>query len=352
MRKLASVQRIWKVESIEGADRIELVHVLGWQCVAKKGEFKKMDLCVYFEIDSFLPIEDRYEFLRSNSYKNSDILGEGFKLKTQRFKGQISQGLVLPLSLFPELSSFTEKDLGKDVTELLHVRKWEIAERISDSGTIIGDRPSFIPKTDETRVQACPELINEFKGKEYYITTKMDGSSHSVGIDEENKFHVTGHNYEYADDGKSTFYEYVKKHDIERKMRDYKNNHSEIKTFAISGEWCGEGIQKNAVGLSKPEWFVFTVYINGERLGLDDIQKIVSSLELTMVPVEEKGTDFDKKYQTVEDLLKRAEGKYKSGKVKEGIVIRPVTPVYSKLVEGPLSMKAVSNVYLTKKHEK
>ena len=30
MRKLASIQRIWQIEPIEGADRIELAHVLGW----------------------------------------------------------------------------------------------------------------------------------------------------------------------------------------------------------------------------------------------------------------------------------------------------------------------------------
>ena len=30
MRKLTSIQRIWKIEPIEGADRIELAHVLGW----------------------------------------------------------------------------------------------------------------------------------------------------------------------------------------------------------------------------------------------------------------------------------------------------------------------------------
>jgi hypothetical protein len=28
-RKLASIQRIWKIEPIEGADRIELAYVLG-----------------------------------------------------------------------------------------------------------------------------------------------------------------------------------------------------------------------------------------------------------------------------------------------------------------------------------
>ena len=96
MRKLASIQLIWKIEPIEGADRIELAHVLGWQCVVNKGQFQPMDIGVYFEIDSFLPIRPVYEFMRSSSYKKTDIMGEGFKLRTMRFRGQISQGLLLP----------------------------------------------------------------------------------------------------------------------------------------------------------------------------------------------------------------------------------------------------------------
>ena len=56
MRKLASIQKIWKTEPIDGADRIELAYILGWQCVVNKGQFKSSDLAVYFEIDSFLPI--------------------------------------------------------------------------------------------------------------------------------------------------------------------------------------------------------------------------------------------------------------------------------------------------------
>ena len=91
MRKLASIQRIWKIEPIEGADRIELAHVLGWQCVVNKGQFQPMDIGVYFEIDSFLPIRPEFEFMRSSSYKKTDIMGEGFKLRTMRFRGQISQ---------------------------------------------------------------------------------------------------------------------------------------------------------------------------------------------------------------------------------------------------------------------
>ena len=90
MRKLASIQRIWQIEPIEGADRIELAHVLGWQCVVNKGQFQPMDLAVYFEVDSFLPIAPEFEFLRASSYRKTDIMGEGFRLRTMKFRGQIS----------------------------------------------------------------------------------------------------------------------------------------------------------------------------------------------------------------------------------------------------------------------
>ena len=105
MRKLASRQRIWDITPIEGADKIETAHVLGWTCVTGKGDFQKGDLCVYFEIDSFLPCNVHFEFLRSKSYKKSNILGEGMYLKTMKFRGQYSQGLVMPLSAFPEIET-------------------------------------------------------------------------------------------------------------------------------------------------------------------------------------------------------------------------------------------------------
>ena len=193
MRKLASIQEVKSIEPIEGADRIELAHVLGWQCVVNKGQFKAGDLAVYFEIDSFLPVRKEFEFLRKTCFTTSTLLGEGFKLRTQKFKGAISQGLLLPVSTFPEIQS---PKIGDDVTELLDVQKWRINERSTESGTIIGTLPDSIPHTDETRIQAMPELLKEFAGLDYYITTKLDGSSHSISLDE-NGFPVTGHNSEY-----------------------------------------------------------------------------------------------------------------------------------------------------------
>ena len=354
MRKLASVQRVWSVEPIEGADRIELAHVLGWQCVVNKGQFHPMDLGVYFEIDSFLPIRPEFEFLRPSSYKQTNIMGEGFKLRTQRFRGQLSQGLLLPLSAFPEIPEDVE--LGTDVSELLGVRKYEIEERATTGGNVVGGLPFDVPHTDETRVQASPELIGEFAGMYYYITTKMDGSSHSVSIDTEG-FHVTGHNFEYKDDDSSSFYRFVKKIELREKMERYirENNEDEdvkingkIETLTIQGEFCGPGIQSNRLKLQKPEWYVFTVRINGKRVDMDKMQSVCHVLGLESVPVEEIGYDLPAKYPTVEALLERADGDYPNGGKKEGIVVRPTEPVYSPTIGGSLSMKVVSNKYLLK----
>ena len=344
MRKLASIQRIWKVGPIEGADRIELAHVLGWQCVVNKGQFKPMDLAVYFEVDSFLPVAPQFEFLRTSSYRKTDIMGEGFRLKTMNFRGQISQGLLLPISEFPQIPEGS--DVGTDVTEILGVRKWEIEERITTGGTMIGTLPCDIPHTDETRVQAEPGLIGAFAGLEYYISTKMDGSSHSVGIDE-NGWHVTGHNYEYKDDGNSPFYELVKSMGLKEKMEAFMAKNC-LSTLTVQGELCAPGIQKNRLKLARPAWYVFTVREDGKRVGLKRMLEICEKLKLETVPIEEVGNDLPSKYPTVEALLERADGSYPKGGKKEGIVIRPTEPVFCELVSGPLSMKVVSNKYLLK----
>ena len=343
MRKLASIQRIREITPIKDADRIELAHILGWQCVVKKGEFSEGDLCVYFEIDSFLPIEEKYEFLRNSSYKNSELLGEGFRLKTQKMRGEISQGLALPISLFPEIG---DKSEGEDVTDILGVKKWEIPEMATTGGTVIGQLPYSVPHTDEVRIQNAPELIQEFAGKDYYISTKMDGSSHSMSVDK-NGFHATGHNYEYKDDGTSSFYEHLKQHGYDKTLVDIYNaeGYDEI---TVQGEFCAPGIQKNRLKLTAPEWYVFTVIVDGKRLSLDEQLSFCEKLGFEHVPIEEKGDNLPNKYPTVETLLERAQGEYPRGGNKEGIVIRPVTPIYSEVINAPLSVKIINNKYLLK----
>ena len=338
-RKLASVQYVHHITPIDGADRIECIHVLGWQCVANKGQFQVGDHCVYMEVDSFLPVCEQFEFLRSSSFKKSEILGEGFRLKTMKFRGQISQGLVQPLSILPE----GDHKIGDDVTELLGIRKWEIEERVTNSGTVIGNLPTGIPKTDELRVQSYPELVEEFKAAgRYYISTKMDGTSVTMYW-RDGHFGVCGRNYEYADDGKCAMWKYAHEHGIPEAVASIN-----VGNIVIQGEFCGAGIQQNRLKLKHPEWYVFTImdFDTHRRLSLSKMKEVCKSLQLEMVPVEEEEDVFD--YDSVEALIERAKGKYNSGMNKEGIVIRPVEPVYSKTIEGPLSMKVLNNDYLLK----
>lgn len=107
MRKLVTIRQVIDIQPIDGANFIEVITVDGWKLVSKKGEFKVNDYCMYFEIDSLLPLSDeRFSFLSSRSIKNVDGI-DYHRLKSMKLKGQISQGLALPISSFTNLVGYT-----------------------------------------------------------------------------------------------------------------------------------------------------------------------------------------------------------------------------------------------------
>ena len=174
-RKLASIRKVREIKPIEGADAIELAIVDGWQCVAKKGKFKVNDLCVYFEIDSFLPIKDEFEFLRKSSYKKMGE-AEGFRLKTIKLRGELSQGLIIPISNFNE--DIQKMEEGTDLTDILEVQKYEQPIPAQLAGQVRGLFPSYIRKTDQERIQNLFYKINEkYKDVDFEVTLKLDGTS-------------------------------------------------------------------------------------------------------------------------------------------------------------------------------
>jgi hypothetical protein len=62
-RPMATIQKVVKIYPIEKCDNIEQIEVLGWQLIAKKGEFKVGDFCVYVEVDSIVQVK-RYQTLK------------------------------------------------------------------------------------------------------------------------------------------------------------------------------------------------------------------------------------------------------------------------------------------------
>jgi len=174
MRKLASIQVVNAAEPIANADAIERIRVLGWWVVVKKGEFKPGDRLVYCEIDSLLPERPEFEFLRANSFKPAvtddagvPVQPAGFRIKTVKLRGQVSQGICFPLSVLPPGAPTDE---GADVTDALAVRKWEPPVPVGMGGRVKGGFPGYLPKTDETRVQVLEPVLERHRGKLFYVT--------------------------------------------------------------------------------------------------------------------------------------------------------------------------------------
>jgi RNA ligase (TIGR02306 family) len=334
MRKLVSIQKVKAVSDIADSDFLELAHVMGWQCVVKKGEFTAGDLGVYFEVDSFLPVEERYEFLRNSSYRDNVDNGKGFRIRTVKMRGQLSQGLLLPIVKFPELADFKE---GDDVTGKLGVKKWYIPETSTPGGIIIGERPQGIPASDEIRIQSALELLEQLKGKPYYITTKMDGTSGIVYFID-GKIGCCSRNMEIRDEEGALYWLPVYKYGLKEKLIKYGKN------IVITGEICGPGIQKNKLRLPEIEWFVFDVkdWDAGSYLSYYKALEICGGLGLGFVPLEERGESFA---YTLEELLEKAKGKYPSGLDKEGIVVRNL------MSPKAVSFKVLNNDALLKEKE-
>jgi RNA ligase (TIGR02306 family) len=334
MRNLVTIQKVKSISEIPDSDFLELAHIMGWQCVVKKGEFKAEDLGVYYEVDSFLPVEERYEFLRNSSYRDNADNGQGFRIRTVKMRGQLSQGLFLPLEKFPELAGYNE---GGDVTEKLNVKKWYIPETATAGGTIIGDKPGGVPTSDEIRLQSALELLDQLSGKPYYITTKMDGTSGTVYY-VDGKTGCCSRNKEIKDEADALYWTPVYANGLKEKLAGYGKN------IVLTGEICGPGIQKNKLRLQKIEWYVFDVFDWDSRryFSYDQIREICSALGLQPVPLEERGESFS---YNLETLLEKAKGKYPSGLDKEGIVVRDAASPKG------ISFKVLNNDALLKEKE-
>lgn len=335
-RKLASVRKIADIQPIPNADAIELATVDGWKVVVAKNVGHKVgDFVVYCEVDSFLPIKSEFEFLRKSSYKKMGDQ-EGFRLKTIKLRGQISQGLILPIAEvipFPDVLDYME--VGKDVTELLGIVKYEPPIPAELAGKVKGLFPSFIPKTDEERVQNLASEYDSWKDEIFYVTEKLDGSSATYYINN-GVFGVCSRNLELLETEGNTFWKVARELDLEDKMRNVGIN------FSIQGELIGEGIQGNPYKIKGQTVRFFNLYdIDLQTYhSLGTMKKLIcDDLGLEMVPIVD---EYFKLPDTVEEILKYADDKsvLNPNFDREGVVVR------SK--DRKISFKVISNLYLLK----
>lgn len=351
MRKLATIRRIAEIKPIDGADKIELAIVDGWQVVVKKDEFKIDLLCLYIEIDSWVPHE-LVPFLSKGKEPRVFNGVKGERLRTIKLRKQLSQGLLLPVKPFDHYSCMLNfvvehegndglplVSLGDDVTELLNIQKWEAPLPACLQGQAIGRFPTFIQKTDQDRIQNLKhEIMYEYYNEEFEVSIKIDGSSLTAYRNEE-EYGVCSRNINLKDTEGNSFWVMAHKKNMLRGLEEVGRN------IALQGELFGSGIQGNPEQIEGHDFALFDIYdINLQRkMYPNERMEIVKQLDragcdIDVAPVIGifKPSDFG----SIEKMLEFAEGKCYYGKnnEREGLVWKHLTSTFS--------FKTISNKFL------
>lgn len=375
-RTLARVVTIDELLPIEGADRIELAIVGGWQVVVQKGLYEvNKTLAVYFEVDSLLDTERPYfNSLASLSSKLLHVVDgrTHARIKTMKLRKQLSQGFCIPLSE-TGIVAVAQQDLTKE----LGVIKYEKAEEKDmnnsggtgvKSGTSALGFPKFVPKTDQTRVQNITHMYNKAveQGEEFEESFKLDGSSLTAFV-RDGVAGVASRNVGFRVEAETrTFFAAVRRFISSARSRGLRaakwervipkddNQFTQIvaeqglieairrdgRNIAIQGELCGPSIQKNFEGLDKNTFFCYDVYLIDEQRYMLPAERIefCSDQGVKHVPV-----NFTGKLQApdVAAAIVRADGPSGlKGKYREGFVYKSTTRDFS--------FKVISNAYLLK----
>lgn len=382
-RALAYIVTVDEVKPIPGYDRVEHARTNGWWCIIKLGELKPGDRAVYFEIDSKVPEDDeRFKFLEPKHYK----------IKTQKMCKVYSEGLLMPLDLFPELS---EKNVGDDVTEILRVKysvdednvrkaksdpdakyksmvsrhkrifsnpivrkimKHKLGKRImfflfgkkKDKPLGFPTQFEFVHKTDEERCESLPWVLG-YKHP-LTVTEKLDGSSATYILERKSKrkfeFYVTSRNVRLLNPDQKTYHDHniywdmAFKYDIEGHLKQFLIDNPELKYVCIQGEAVGS-VQGNPLRLAEDDLYVFN-FIRSDvgRVSSVDGKEIVERWGMKFVPILD--TNFCMPCD-MEELKQYATGNsaVNPSVMREGVVLRDPT--------NNLSFKNVSREYLMKK---
>ena len=378
-RELAYVVTVDAVEPIEGYDKIAFATVGGWHCVVDVN-MQAGDKAVYFEIDSLVPGDDE-RFAFCEKYK--------YRIKTQRYcKGtRISQGLLLPIGLFPELEGC---EVGDFVTDQLKITYYEAEDRQRKDKerskqdykpffnklkkyfpckqllrTEFGRKilfklfgikkkkkkwPEFMPKSDEERVQNMVWVLNN--KEPFIVTEKIDGCSSGFAICKKRfgkyKYYVCSRNVVLDSPNSKAYYDFnvwyemYEKYHIKDFLTDYIKKTGADWVY-LQGESFGKSIQKRDYSLDGHDFRAFALNNSNRqcRCSYIEMKTILDEYNIPTVPILEKEFILP---NTVDELLKYAAGESKiDGNPREGIVLQSV-------YNPSFSFKAVDSEFLMKYH--
>jgi hypothetical protein len=385
-RALAYVVTIDEIRPIEGYDRVEYARTNGWWVIINKADNLSVgDKCVYFEVDSKVnPLDERFAFLEKRDYR----------IKTIKMCKVYSQGLLIPLSNFPELGDL---DVNTDVTDALKVIYYVPADNERKANTpdpnakyksmaarhpklakqkwfrwlmrrgwgrkflfvFFGkkkDTPKgwpthfpFIHKTDEERCENLPQMLGH--PNPLIVTEKLDGTSTTFILERKGRkkfeFYVLSRNVRQRDEKQSCYHDHniywdmAFKYDVENKLREYLEKHPGCPYVCIQGESVGS-VQGNPLKLAEDDFYAFN-FIDGTKGRLNSIfgRHEAKQMGIKWVPILECNFMMPNDMEEFKQMA-TAKSVVNPNVMREGIVLRDP--------ETDFSFKNVSREYLLK-HE-
>ena len=383
-RALAYVVTIDEIRPIEGYDRVEYARTNGWWVIINKADNLAVgDKCVYFEVDSKVnPLDERFAFLEKRDYR----------IKTIKMCKVYSQGLLIPLSTFPELGDL---DVNTDVTDALKVvyyvpednqrksnsvdpmakycsmaarhaklarKKWFRWLMKRDWGRRLlfvffgkkKDTPKgwpthfpFIHKTDEERCENLPQMLGY--DKPLIVTEKLDGTSTTFILERKGKkkfeFYVLSRNVRQRDEKQECYHDHniywdmAFKYTIKTVLRNMLDLRPDLKYVCIQGESVGS-VQGNPLKLTEDDFYAFN-FIDSEkgRWSSPEGAELLAKYGIKWVPILDTNFMMPDDMETFKQMA-TAKSVVNPAVMREGIVLRDPTTDFS--------FKNVSREYLLK----
>lgn len=289
-RGYATIQVIDELHPIEGKDRIKLAKIQGWYCIVG-ADYRVGDTVLFFQEGSVIPVSDYFEGLEGFRKRCYQHQYDGYRIQTMKMAGEISQGLVVPISVLPLLLGYNPntKVIGRDFTTKLRVVKYEgplgrVIGGTSQSPSIKGDLPDFISRTHEEKLQSCPGVFDCWnKPDGWDVTVKLDGMSFTAyAVIKEDELGglfidtgVCSRNWEIQrhEDTKdvTAYFDAYDRYNLETLLlmtcyklhEDIENSRLDSgslgKGIYIQGEVVGEGCNHNRMGLKGRDFYIFNV---------------------------------------------------------------------------------------------
>jgi RNA ligase (TIGR02306 family) len=338
-RKLATIRKINEIKLIPDADKICAYRVDGWWVVDSIGKYNVNDLVIYCEVDSWIP-HAVAPFLSKGQEPREFNGVKGERLRTVKLRGQVSQGLLLPIeTAFPGSDRrFWWSQVNVDISERLGIQKWEAPIPAQLAGDVEGNFPTVVPKTDQERIQNLTEELKTWQSNSAFtweVTEKLDGSSMTVFVHGDREG-VCSRNWALKETAGNTLWAVARREQFIEKVRQTGRN------LALQGELIGEGIQGNAYNVKGQDFRLFDIYDidRGEYLGPLERRVFADTHGIKHVPVLATEMVIE---EWVTGLLTMADGvsTLNPKTNREGLVFKCNT------FGGP-SFKAISNRWLIK----